>query len=400
MGVMRQMTRYVLREFGSVFLVTLFGFTLLVIMAVLIVEAIRQGLGPEPVMRMIPYALPTALRPAIPVAMLFAACSVFGRMSALNEFVAVKSLGISPMALIWPTLILAFLVSLLSVGINDVAATWGREGAQRVVLQSLEQIVYGTLRTHRSYRTSNGRVSMSVRRVDDRELIQPTMSFQSADGQRTVTLTAEKAELRGDPELDKLAIHMWNTVVEFGDRTSAYYPDELRYEIPLRDAVRNSSSVKHPTEYASRDIPDEIMNQLSTISRREQSLAALAACQLLTGDFAALKTSRWSNSYQDLKSHQMRLHRLYTEPWRRWSEAFSCFFFVWVGAPLAIRLRNADVSTTFLVAFGPILVLYYPLLAIVLGQAKVGAIPPVSVWLSNVCAAIAGVLLFRHVRRY
>ena len=397
---MHQMTRYVLREFIIVFLATLLSFTLLVIMGVLIVEAIRQGLGPEPVMRMIPYALPTALRPAIPVAMLFAACSVFGRMSAVNEFVAVKSLGISPLALVWPTLVFAFVISLLSVAINDVAATWGREGAQRVVLQSLEQIVYGTLRTHRSYRTSNGRVSMSVRRVDGRQLIQPTMSFQSADGQRTVTLTAERAELRGDPIQDKLGIYMWNTVMEFDDRTSAYYPDELRYEIPLRDAVRNSSSVKHPTEYASREIPDEVALQLNQIAQREQGLAALAAGQLLTGDFAALKSSRWAGAYQDLAGHSMRLNRLYTEPWRRWSEGFSCFFFVWVGAPLAIRLRNADVSTTFLAAFGPILAVYYPILAVVLGQAKMGAIPPFSVWASNLCAALAGAVLFRHVWRY
>lgn len=397
---MRRITRYVFGELLAVFLATLAAMTALMIMVGLVIEAFRQGLGPEPVLRLIPYVLPNALRFAIPGAILFAACSVYGRMSSANEVVAVKSLGISPMAVLWPGFALAVIVSLLSVWLNDVAATWGREGMQRVVMQSLEQIVYGTLRTHRSYRTSNGRLSISVRGVDGRFLVQPTMSFQSSDGHRTVTLTSQRAELRGHPEKDALSIIMWNTVVEFGDKTSAYYPDMLEHEIPLRDAIKNSQEGRHPREFATSEIPREIRSQQESIQKDEQTLAAQAACHLLAGDFEALSGAQWAGQYQGLQLQRTRLFRLFAEPWRRWSDGFSCFFFVWVGAPLAIRWRNADVFSTFGVCFLPILAVYYPLLVIAVDRAKAGVFPPYAVWLGNIILLMVGGWFLRRVMRY
>ena len=79
---MRRITRYVLSELLKVFLVGLRGMTVLLLLAVVAQEAVRQGLGPEPIVRLVPCVLPEALRYAIPATILFAACSVFGRMSA------------------------------------------------------------------------------------------------------------------------------------------------------------------------------------------------------------------------------------------------------------------------------------------------------------------------------
>ena len=39
-------------------------------------EAMRQGLGPLPILRLMPYLLPESLRYAVPATVLFAACSV------------------------------------------------------------------------------------------------------------------------------------------------------------------------------------------------------------------------------------------------------------------------------------------------------------------------------------
>jgi len=95
-----------------------------------------------------------------------------------------------------------------------------------------------------------------------------------------------------------------------------------------------------------------------------------------------------------------RLHRLQTEPWRRWANGFSCFFFVLVGAPLAIRMRNADLWTSFAVCFLPILIVYYPLMAYGVDRAKCGELPPYAVWLGNVILAAAGLWLLRKIVRY
>ena len=101
-----------------------------------------------------------------------------------------------------------------------------------------------------------------------------------------------------------------------------------------------------------------------------------------------------------MEGQRQRLHRLETEPFRRWASGFSCLAFVMVGAPLAIRLRNSDLMTTFGICFLPILIVYYPLFAYGLDRAKNGALPPYCVWLGNVVCLAIGAWLLRKVSRY
>lgn len=71
-----------------------------------------------------------------------------------------------------------------------------------------------------------------------------------------------------------------------------------------------------------------------------------------------------------------------------------------IGTPLAIRMRNADLWSSFAVCFLPILIIYYPLLALGVDRAKAGELPPYSVWLGNVILAVAGLWIMRKVMRY
>ena len=76
---------------AAIFGLTLIGMTSLIVLVGLAHQAVREGLGPLAVARLVPYVLPNALRFSIPGTMLFAACSVYGRMSSSNEVVAIKS---------------------------------------------------------------------------------------------------------------------------------------------------------------------------------------------------------------------------------------------------------------------------------------------------------------------
>ena len=189
----RLLPRYITAELLKVFLSTLTVFTCLITLAGVANEAVRQGLGLLTILRLVPYTLPNALVFALPGTILFSACSVFGRLSASNELAAIKSLGISPAVVIRPALLLAFLVSLGTVWLIDIAFTWGYAGIQRVVLDSAEEIAYSVLRTQRTYRTKQ--FSICVARVVDRRLLQMTITLDRADGQ-TMTMTAREAQLR------------------------------------------------------------------------------------------------------------------------------------------------------------------------------------------------------------
>ena len=135
------------------------------------------------------------------------------------------------------------------------------------------------------------------------------------------------------------------------------------------------------------------------MQQMQQQYAAEAAYEMLTGEFGALTGPKWSGYHLQLRDAQYQLYRLKLVPWRRWANGFSCLFFVLVGAPLAIRLRNADVWTSFGLCFLPILLLYYPLLMYGLDRAKCGALPPYSIWLGNLVLLGGGSWLVYSVLR-
>ncbi len=391
-------TRYILWNLIAVFAVTLAGLTLVLIMAVVAQEAVRQGLGLEPIVRLLPYLMPDALRFALPAAMLFAVCMVYGRMSAANEFVAIKSLGISPLKALWPALALAFLVSLVAVWLNDAAVSWGRQGVYRVVLHSVEEIAYGMLRSQRSYSTRQ--FSIGVRGVEGRKLIQPIV-FLRADGENspTIMLTADSAELRSNPEDSTLSIWLTNSIVDVDGEITGIFPETYEYVVPLSQASKKGNAPSGPANCALRLLPRRTLEQRADILELEQTMAAEAAYQMLSGDFAELSSDAWRLRHGRLRGAQDTLHRFEMEPWRRWASGFSCLFFALAGAPLAVWRRREDIWTTFAFCFFPILVCYYPLLIIGVDRSKSGEWPSYSVWLGNIVIGLAGLWLMRLLVR-
>lgn len=394
---MNRIWRYILSELIVVFGFALSAMTAFIIIAVVGQEALRQGLGPVAIMQLIPYMLPSALMYAVPGTILFAFCSVYGRMSAENEIVAVKSLGISPVNVFIPGWILAFFVSLVTVWLNDLAKSWGRDGASRVVVQSVEEVAYGMLRTRQSYGT--GRFSIVVEKVKGRRLIHPTVMIYNANKAEPFMLMAKEAELTSDLKNNMLVVELHDGEMDYHGE-GIYRFDHETYHIPLRDASKKGRDVGRPENLPMTRIPQAVQNEEDNIQQIQQALAAEAAFQFVTGDFDSLTSSQWNANQQDLIDARWRIARLELEPWRRWANGFSCLCFVFVGAPLAVRLRNADLFTSFGFCFLPILIVYYPILMSTVDRAKSGAIPPYCVWLSNLVLLVVGLLLMRRVYRY
>ena len=112
---------------------------------------------------------------AVPGTILFAVSIVYGRMSASNEIVALKSLGISPMVVIWPALAMAVLLSFATVWLNDLAMSWGFYGVQRVVIDSAEEIAYSKLRSQKTFKSDAFEVT--VKDVVGRQLDRTPLSL-------------------------------------------------------------------------------------------------------------------------------------------------------------------------------------------------------------------------------
>jgi lipopolysaccharide export system permease protein len=395
---MSSITRYITVEIVGWLATVLVLLTSVLVLVVVAGEATRMNLGLGPTLRLLPFALPTALAYASPCAMLFTACLVYGRMSADNEVVATKALGITPVILLWPAWILGFALSLCGVWLTDLAFSWGQVGLQRVVIQSVEEIAYGMLRTQRSY--ANSRFSIVVKEVQDRRLIRPTMHFQAGGDSRAIRISAAEAELRSDLSRNVMVLILTDCEVEMEPNVHSFVPGREVREFPLTFFSAKNFSEGNPTNLPLKQISGEIPAQAQRIADLERSLAAQSALALVTGQLEDLNEAIWKDRRGQLASARTRLFRLQTEPSRRWANGFSCLAFVVVGAPLAILLRKADVMTTFGFLFVPILATYYPLLMGCCDRAKAGSLPPYIVWLPNVLLVLAGIWLTRRVIRY
>ena len=264
------------------------------------------------------------------------------------------------------------------------------------MVASVEEIAYGMLRSQSSYSTDQ--FSISVRGLDGRTLLDP-MVVVSPDGDaEALTIIAKTARLRFDPDAGELTISLTDYTIEYGDN-KAQFSDEGTKEqtFSLLDDLRSGASSKRPSQYALNELAGKIASQRSSLKQIRQSYAADAGFHLLTANLDSLMSKDWKQRQVDLVFGEQRLHRLQTEPYRRWANGFSCLGFIFVGVPLAVRFRNADLMTTFGMCFLPILIVYYPLLMFATEQAKSGELPPYSVWLGNVVLCLTGGLLWRHV---
>ena len=388
---MAMLTRYIIREYLTVFLLTLFGMTVFFLLMLIGGTAVKEGLGVGPIVRILPFIVPDSMRFSVPAAALLATCVVFGRMSSDKEIVAIKSVGISPWNLMAPIFFLGVIISIFAVWMNDMAVSWGRAGAETVITESIEQIAYGKLRTQRVY--SNDRFSINVRDVDGRQLIMPVMSIQDEKG-GAWSVSAQDAELRRNPADGSLAISLSKVEGEDPNGNTFTFPGTQVYE--LEPSAISKPRDESPSDFALRAIPEARVQQRQDIRRMEYDLATTAAFQVMTGDLHGLSAPEWTDHRKQLRKQRYRLNRLRTEPWRRWANGFSCFFFMLVGAPWAIEKghKQADFVSIFFKVFMPILLIYYPLFEFGVQRAKEGALPQYAVWLGNAaCALIAAKLI-------
>lgn len=388
-------TRYILYEILKVFLVSLAALTFVMVMVGVVREAVAQGLGVESIVRLIPYVLPNALVFAIPGTLLLSMTIVYGRMAAENEILTMRSMGVSPMRAIWPAFAVAFLASIATVGLYELGAVWGYNGTQRVIFEAVEEIAYGALKTRGSISTN--RFSIVVKDVRDHVLINPTFIFHSVNNSPTVTLAAAEGSLHFDPVANLLTVACRNGSITSEGRESLRFEDTFVHKVSLGEFGSHEVVSNAPQHLPIHVLEGETTRQLQQIEDHTEKQAALAAASLFQAGFEQYDSEQWKNHAAHANFLSQRFHQLRTESPRRWATGFSCFCFVFIGVPMAIRRRQADFVSTFFMCFLPILLVYYPFLMFGLDRSKAGDVPPYTVWLANGILLLWGFVLLHKV---
>lgn len=375
------------------FALSLFAMTMVISLVFVGESLVSAGVGYLALAKLLPYIFLISIQYAIPATLLFSVCCVYGRISADNEITALKSAGISPMCVFRPIVILGFLISIPSVWLNDVAVSWGRPGMQRVIMRSIEEIVYRKLEANLAFVDNQG-LSIKVQDVQDRWLIKPNIWMYS--GNELLTIAAERARISIDPDDDKLLIELQDSFISIGDKHSISPGTEF---FPLNLEPKKSGESERPSNFSIRQIPAELNRENASNDRRREKLATRFSFALASGRFSKVNDRTSGSLIDELTRTEHRLARLKTEPMRRWSLGFSCLAFVWIGVPMAVLVRSADYWWSFGVCFIPILLIYYPIFGLSLEFAKDGKWPAYSLWLGNITLALIGACLMRKVVR-
>jgi len=99
--------RYILRDLAKTFLLATLALAVILTLGSLIRPIQRYGIGPAQVANLVIYLTPVTITLVLPVAALFAASLVYGRLATDNEYDACKASGIGPLTIISPGLMMA-----------------------------------------------------------------------------------------------------------------------------------------------------------------------------------------------------------------------------------------------------------------------------------------------------
>ena len=359
-------------------------------------KLIAEDLSYFAVAKLMPYIFLIALQFSVPATILFSVCCVYGRISADNEIIALKSAGISPLCVFRPAIVLGVLLSVPSVWLNDMAVSWAKPAMQLIILRSFEEIIYRGLSSKKAYNSEKG-FAIHVQEVKDRWLIKPKIWMQTDTQLKTIV--AERAKISIDRDDDKLVIELVDSFFDINGQNQFSSPRSEIIEMPLNQAAKSGSKGQSPSQYSIGQIPGELARQNGQNIRRREQLATRFAIALASGRYVSLSDHTTHVLGAELADTERTLLRLKTEPMRRWALGFSCLAFVWMGVPLAILIRSADYWWTFGVCFIPILLIYYPIFGLSLEFAKNGTWPASSLWLANVTLALIGTWLMRKIVR-
>ncbi|MCS6978440.1 MAG: LptF/LptG family permease [Gemmatales bacterium] len=404
--------RSILSELLRVFVLALLALTGILVMAGIVAEAARQGLGPEQIVKLVPLLIPGTLPFTIPATMLFAVSVTFGRMSADNELTAIKAAGVPITYALWPALFLGAAISGIVWWLNQEFIPRNHHLLRTTALKDIEELLYSRLRRDLCFNEPRVNYAIWVRDVQGRRLLTATFKKRDANGRDEIIAQAEIAELTVDLEGETVWVEMWQGDMSKDGGATYFSFDKEKVPLPL------------PPLGAARKVRARELTNQQLLARREELLEKIAALEAgivspsasASSHKAPIEDSKSRKEMQlikpteqgpkltpdvELKFLYKELYELDTEYATRPALALGCLFFVLIGCPVAIWFHKRDFLSAFVTCFLPIVIVYYPLMMFGINLGKEGRVNPMyMMWTGNVVLGLVGlILLWRLTRR-
>lgn len=316
---------------------------------------------------------------ALPMGMLTAALLVFGRFSADQELTAVRSSGISLVALITPILVLSLALCGVSAWINMDVAPRCRVAYKGLIFKMEMKLSNAVLPEGRWLKDSSDMIF--VRKNDGRMLHDIQICQLDTNQISRMIIMAPRGFLEITNQ--QAVIHLFE--VHMIDR-SGQMTDLATYDQLLDVKAANAREEKpQVSDMTFRQLQDELSNLDRVFSQPTSRLL----------DSAGLR--KWKQELEQQK--QNAITPVLVQIHRQVAFSFACFGFTLIGIPLGIRAHRRE--TNIGVAMALVLVLVYYSF-IILGQSlqtHPDWAPYLIVWLPNFIFQSAGAVMLWRANR-
>ena len=348
--------RYTLREMYAPFLMTLSLFTFIFLTGTIVKmvdTVLNKGIGVVDMFQILGLSIPEVFSFTLPTSALAAVVLAIGSFSQNNEFRAIKAVGINPLTIMIPILLVAFLLSVFSVVFNDQVVSEASFAKRKLIKKVLFKNPSSLFEPNQFIKDFKGYI-FHVKGVEGNRLDQ-VIVYQPQEGQPTRTIIAERGEIVTSPDGGELIVKLYNGTIDEPEKGELYKLDFETYSIPPISVDSASKVMKKPRELRL----DEILWQL-----------------------------REGNYEKPLERLRDR-----AELQRKLSFSLAPFVFVLVGLPTAILVRRGELIWSFGISMS-VVIIYYVLYVWVGTMANNGILSPeIALWIPNFLLILLGLFL-------
>lgn len=391
---MKILTRYILSRFLMIFFTVLVVLSSGIIVAFISQATIKKGLPLYLALRLVPSSIPNLLSISMPVSCLMGGTFFYAKMVGSNEIIALKAMGVPPWKAFMPVWIATLILSGAAVLCNDLGFSWGRKEMTRVLVSGTEEMILGKLASDGKFSDPQNNIVLSVGEVT-----------KSGDLKR-VKFTVNNPPVQGEAESGRLDVNFetappvlrleFNGLLLDTNGAMIMQREKTVQEIPLDQFALGGGTSHYPSM-------KEVKNVLTSIRAEEEKdrreNAARTAFALIRGDYTSWQDPSWGRRWDHEEYQKYLYNRANLATPRSFAAGFTCFFFTWIGIPLAVWLNCSDYTTSFFVSFLPTLIVYYPLLMFGYSCAKSGIVPPEICWTGNIVLGLIGFWILKKIHK-
>jgi len=353
--------RYLVREIVPPMLLTLLGFTFVLMMPPIMQNAaklIEKGVSWPVILRVLMTLLPQALSVTIPMALLYGVLFGLGRLSADREWVALQACGVSVFRIFRPIALLALLACAATAYETIVALPDANQTFREITFNIIASGAESDIKPRVFFTSFPNRV-LYVRDIQPATGWQDVFLADATDPEHTTIFVAKGGRLLIDREKRKV-------------------------ELVLEHGTQHTTSRDHPEAYDTAAFDSTVL--------KVDPEAILPRTQIVKGDnektIAELRDTVADNTAHGRSSGV----QLYTIQ-QKFSLPVACLVLALIGLALGASNRKDGKLASFALGTGVVFI-YYIILYSARAGAFAGRLPAAfAPWLVNVVLGAAGVMM-------